>query len=198
MISNKCISDIKEALKAYEQPNLFANSEESLIEACVDLLKYVGYSVNRPVNYKNNARKLEDIPAHFYTRLKALNSGSEIQVYQNFGRDMALAKGMVNNRMQTTGVNREIAIKECYAIIDAFFDNIKEFNLRGPVRFELFGQKNMAWVTDKTIQIMKRNIRHKEERAFDEHLDKISKQAEEEDDFSYDLDSILKKIKEEG
>lgn len=196
MMSTKHILNLCKVLKEFMQPTIFSADDAPIKEACVAYLRYNGYTVNEPIVHKNNARKLEDIPAHFYVRLRSILPENSTPTYQNFGRDMALAKGMVNNRMDTTGVSREIAIKECYAIIDAFFDNIREFNLKGPIRFELFGQKNMAWVTDKTIQIMNKNTRIKEEKDFEVYLDKVSKKAEEVDDFSYDLDKILKKIKE--
>ena len=142
MMGTKHILNLQKALKEFMQPTIFSADETSIKEACIAYLRYNGYTVNEPVVHKNNARKLEDIPAHFYSRLKNILPENGTPVYQNFGRDMALAKGMVNNRIETTGVSREVAIKECYSIIDAFFDNIGEFNLKGPIRFKSDVSKN--------------------------------------------------------
>lgn len=189
----KLLDNIRKALLSKDQRSLFVDSSDSeLIEACIGYLKHLGYKIVEKPNYNFNVNDLKSLVSYFYSLLdNSFKQESAPSSYRNFGRDLRIAKEFVKSRKIASGFNDELAIKECAQIIKVFFDHIDEFHLTVPVKFELFGQAKMGWITEKAVQILQgtsmevdNTISEKEQKLI---ADKLSKEYS----CGYDLDSIL-------
>jgi hypothetical protein len=74
------------------------------------------------------------------------------------GEERKIASRFVESRMKASNLSRQAAMQECGEIISTVFENLDEFNFTVPITFGVFGQKNMAWVTNVAIEIMNKKI----------------------------------------
>ena len=194
-MSDKLIEGIRLSILALEQNNMFIKQSSSLEEACVKYLRFKGYKVLDPPNFKVNAPNLRSLIDIFYKLVNAKHP-EYLNVYRNEGRDLAIAKRFVEEREKATGMSRELALKECAMIVKTIFDHEKEFKFNTDIYFGMFGQAKLSWVTDKALQLMNKDIQTREDEDFTKKLKSMEESNEAEYGDSYDLDSILKNLEE--
>ena len=148
---------IENGLSEAQQETLFESQSINLEKACVDYLRYEGYSVRKPLIYPYEIKKLNDLISLFYVSLSK-QSKEEILIYKNEKQDLKLAKSFVESIQKTDGLSKQAAMKQCAAIIQIVFKNIDRFKFNIPLTFGIFGQQNMGWVTGLAIKIMNEEI----------------------------------------
>jgi hypothetical protein len=185
---------LRDAIIAEEQPTLFSSSESALEDACVAFLRFKGYRVARPVEYKVKIKSLDDLIKFFYILLDSRHP-EYANAYRNLKRDRAIAKRLVDSRMEATGSSREVALNECGEIIATLFEHEKEFKFRTEIYFGMFGQANLGWITEKAIRIMNERITREAEARVADKISQIEKEQKDEYDLEFnDVDSILQRI----
>lgn len=191
-------AELRKALADQDQTNLFAPAGDGVLEeACIAFLKYKGYRIAAPTDFKYNIKNTDDLIKFFYTMLDSKHP-EYINVYRNAGRDRQIAATFVKNRMETTGNSKEIALKECAAIIDTVFKQEKEFRFRTEIYFGMFGQANLSWVTRKAVEIMNKGISDARRDKSRKDIERIEREQQAQYDLGFkDVDSILARIEEE-
>jgi hypothetical protein len=199
-MEKELISKIKSTATMAEGKPLFGDPKGDLETACVDYLKYRGYHVVKSDKYaKSSVKNLQDLISLFYGLLSTkLDKAKRHDSYRNpMVRDLATAKRFVKSRMEANGVSEDLALNECANIIKTVFKHYHEFNFKYDVSFSIFGQQNLAWVTEKAIQILNRKIKEEvADRAEARRQEAIATHHSDQLGFD-DLDEILKVIKEE-
>jgi hypothetical protein len=189
---------IKHAITLQEQHTLFNNnSDDSLEQACVEFLKFKGYRISNPIDFKYNIKSLNDLVKFFYTMLDAKHP-EYVDVYRNFGRDLKIASTFVKNRVATTGNSEKIALKECAAIIDTVFKYEKQFKFNTNIYFGMFGQANLSWVSRLAVDIMNKNQREKVEEEGRLEMEKVEKEQQVNFELGFDdIDDIINRMEQE-
>ena len=176
---DKIINAISAGLSETQQESLFRSESTSLEDACVDYLRYKGYSVRKPFMYPYEIKKLNDLISVFYTLLSKYNK-KDVIIYRNEKQDLKIAKSFVESIQNTDGLSRQAAMKQCASIIQIVFKNIDRFKFNIPLTFGIFGQQKMSWVTELAIKIMNEEIEEYKElsvlRKIDEMIAKYSKE----------------------
>ncbi len=165
------VSNIKNcAANLVDQPGFLVPDYTELVTYCKELLLDLGYKVVNPVSYKFKATRIDDLFNLFYERLEYYHpemTGS----YRNLKRDRAVASRFVEARAKASSISEKHALSECADIILTVFEHEDEFNFNLPLTFEMFGQANCGWITDKAVQIMNREREGKERAAVDKMID---------------------------
>jgi len=187
---------LRDAIIAEDQPTLFSTSDKGLEDACVAFLRSKGYRVAQPIEYRFKIKKLDDLIKFFYLLMDSKHP-EYVNVYRNLKRDRAIAKRLVDNRMEATGYNKEVALTECGEIIATLFENEKEFKFNTEINFGMFGQATLGWVTEKAIKIMNERITKESELRVANKIDEIEKEYVDKDLSEFDVDAILKRMEEE-
>lgn len=190
---------IKDALVSEDQPSLFGSvkSTEDLELACLEFLRFKGYKVSQPINYRYKVTKLDDLVHFFYTLLNSKHP-EYINVYRNMGRDRAIAKRFVENRIYATGYGEDIALRECAEIIATVFEYEKDFKFRTDINFGMFGQKNLGWITEKAVNIINKKTTKVSEEKTAQRIAEIEIEQRDKYDLGFDdLDDILNRMEAE-
>jgi len=169
----KILHCIEEGLLETQQENLFGSESAGLDNACINYLRYKGYSVRKPLMPPYEIKKLNDLISLFYVFLSKHNKKGEL-VYKNEKQDLKIAKSLVESIQNTDGLSRQAAMKQCASIIQIVFKNIDRFKFNIPLTFGIFGQKNMSWVTELAIKIMNEKIAEYKEQAVEKKIEKIT------------------------
>lgn len=187
---------IRDALVSEDQPTLFGGPKSAgeLELACLEFLRFKGYKVSRPIEYRYKVKKLDDLIQFFYAMLDSKHP-EYINVYRSLGRDRAIARRFVDNRIYATGYSEEIALKECAEIIATVFEYEKDFNFRTDINFGMFGQKNLGWITEKAVNIINRKTTKEAEVKTAERIAVIEAEQRDKYDLGFnDLDDILNRM----
>ena len=163
---------ISDGLLETQQETLFGSKAESLEKACVDYLRYKGYSVRKPLMHPYEIKKLNDLISLFYVFLSKHNKKGEL-VYKNEKQDLKIAKNLVESIQKTDGLSRQVAMQRCASIIQTVFRNIDRFKFNISLTFGIFGQQNMSWVTELAIKIMNEEIAKYKEATVDKKIDEM-------------------------
>jgi hypothetical protein len=192
MTDSEFIDKLKMAISTLDQINIFnpTNGIEKIIDESVRYLRFKGFKIIEPKKFKNSITNIDDLIKYFYLLINSKNSNSYILSY-NSGKDRAIAKRFVVNRMAATGASKEYALNECGEIIRTVFEYEKEFKFKYAITFSVFGQDNLKWVTDKAIQIMNRNSQEKEEEDAEILREKVIAAQDTSDLGFNDLDDLL-------
>jgi hypothetical protein len=192
MTDSEFIDKLKMAISTLDQINIFnpTNGIEKIIDESVRYLRFKGFKIIEPKKFKNSITNVDDLIKYFYLLINSKNSNSYILSY-NSGKDRAIAKRFVVNRMAATGASKEYALNECGEIIRTVFEYEKEFKFKYAITFSVFGQDNLKWVTDKAIQIMNRNSQEKEEEDAEILREKVIAAQDTSDLGFNDLDDLL-------
>lgn len=168
---------IKKALNYKTQDTLFNVGQDNptLEEACIAFLKYKGYKVRSPVKFKYKINNLDDLINFFYVMLDSKHP-EYVSTYRNVAKDRKIASLFLKNRIETTGNSKEIALKECAAIIASVFNHEKEFKFRTKIFFGMFGQKNLSWITEKAVSIINREADIKRDADRKRELERIEEE----------------------
>jgi len=197
-MENDLKEQIRKALTLQDQTTIFYSGvEDDLEEACAAFLKFKGYRVINPTDYKYNIRNITDLASFFYAMLDSRHP-EYINVYRNLGRDRKIASLFVRNRMETTGNSKEIALKECAAIIDTVFKYEKKFKFRTDIYFGMFGQANLSWVTRRAVELMNKKTDDVRREKSRKDVERIEHEQQAEYDLGFNnIDSILARIEGE-
>ena len=189
---------LRDAIVSEEQSTLFSTSSESVLEdACIAFLRFKGYRVARPLDYRFKIKNTDDLIKFFYLLLDSRHP-EYTNVYRNLKRDRAIAKRLVDSRREATGYSRELALNECAEIIVTLFEHEKEFKFRTEIHFGMFGQVALGWITEKAIKIMNERTAKKAEEQTIQRISEIEKEQESEYDLELDdVDAILRRIEGE-
>jgi hypothetical protein len=137
---------------------------DELDAVCKDYLIFRGYRVSDKVKEKPITTRLDDLPSYFYNILR--HRYPKVLCSEDKTRDRVVAKHFLASR-QKNGVNKKVAFQECMDIIDSFFDNMEEFQLKPPVGFTIFGQGKAVWITNKAVELLYKKTEAK-------HIDKLN------------------------
>ena len=162
----KCSKDI------ITQPGFLPTDYSELEDYCKEFLLKSGYRVVRPLKTRFKATREDDLFHLFYDRLKYYHP--ETSVYSNLKRDRAIASRFVKARMELGDVSKEYALNECAEIILTVFEHEADFNFNLPLTFEMFGQANCAWITEKAIDIMNEKREKREAEIIDKMIDEYN------------------------
>jgi len=193
----KILHNIEEGLSETQQETLFGSESVGLEDACVDYLKYKGYSVKEPLLCPYKIKKLTDLIALFYVLLSKHNDKDTI-VYKNEKQDLRIAKYFVESIQHTDGLSKQAAMDHCASIIQTVFKNIDRFKFNIPLTFGVFGQQKMSWVTELSIKILNEKIEKYKELRLEKKIDEMLLRYNKEDiGWSDDvLNTVLKQQEE--
>lgn len=164
----KCSKDIM------TQPGFLPTDYSELENHCKEFLLEAGYRVVKPLKPRFKATREDDLFHLFYDRLKYYHPDSS--VYSNLKRDRAIASRFVKARMELEDVSKEYALNECAEIILTVFEHEQDFNFNLPLTFEMFGQANCAWITEKAIGIMNDKKAKREAEVIDRMIDEYNEE----------------------
>ena len=156
------------------QSSLFYIDNNSvIISLCAEYLKTRGYRVIKsPEGNFSNVKKMDDL-IHLFYGLLDYKFPSKVGRHRNNQRDRKIAKTFIESRMLSSGCDKEHALKECSLIIETVFSNFSRFNLTvNSMNFGIFGQKNLGWVTEVALGIIRDRELEKEELESDEYCKK--------------------------
>lgn len=170
------VADIKNcSTNLVDRPGFLVPNYSELAGYCKDFLLDLGYKVVNPISYKFKATRIDDLFNLFYERLEYYHpelTGS----YRNLKRDRAVASRFVEARVKASGISEKHALSECAEIILTVFEYEEDFNFNLPLTFEMFGQANCGWITDKAVQIMNKTREKKERDAVDKMIDEYNEE----------------------
>ena len=192
------VAAIKNGISSYFTKDfLVLNSDNDLIEACKEFLKYKGYRIIDPINNVSGILTTKDLVDLFYN-LKEYNHPEEPSSYRNRKLDLRSAKLFMEARMEAGNVIKEQALKECALIIRTLFTHEKEFKFKYPITIFSLGQKKAGWITEKALTIMSKvSYNKKEEEAEDLRQLVLDNQDLNEIGFN-DFNDILKEMEKEN
>ena len=194
-MSKDCINDIKIAVTGIEQKSIFSNadSDSQLKEACVRYLRSEGYTVVSPRSFTRKMKDTKDLVVYFYSLLNSKHPDLYMTTY-NKSKDLSIAKKFVEGRMSLTGYDKNYALNECGEIIKTVIDNEEVFNFTNVPSFYIFGQANMAWVTERALRIMNVKLKEEEEARGEVLRSKMIESQDPSEMGFGDLDEILSKM----
>ena len=194
MVKNKHAIDIKEAILALDQTNLFTDCNNvKLIESCIEYLRSNGYKVVKLPKYISTVKSLDELISFFYSMLE-LRYPMYVNEYRNVVENRSIAKRFVEARSEINGFSKNESLNECAEIIRTVFNNEHEFNFKYKISFRIFGQDKLGWVTDKAIQIMNRGLELENEDLMEKKREKMIKAQDTENLGFNNLDEILDKL----
>ncbi len=191
------LNKLKLAITMSEQVNIFSNNNyiDKIVEESIRYLRFRGFKVTEPKKFKINISSIDDLIKYFYLLINSKHPNEYVLSY-NSGKDRAIAKRFVMNRMAATGANKEYALNECGEIIRTVFEHEQEFKFKYAITFSIFGQDNLKWVTDKAIQIMNKSLQEKEEAEAEILREKVIAAQDTSDLGFNDLDDLLAEMEE--
>ena len=132
---------------------LDGRSKEQQIEEAKRLLMENGYLVRGPLLCPARVRTPSDLVRFFYDKMVEYNPGYRMAYSGSKKRDLDIAKKFIASR-QVTGISKKRALFEACTLIDCLFKYEDCLNLHSPITSTaVLGQDNMAWVTEKLIDI---------------------------------------------
>ena len=72
-----------------------------------------------------------------------------------------------------SGLSKPAAMGKCATLIKIVFNNADRFKFTIPLTFGIFGQKNMAWVTQLAIKILNEEMEEYKEQQVDKKIDEM-------------------------
>lgn len=191
----KILQRIQDGITETFQVDMFGNEPKCgvLIDACKRFLTYKGYKTVEPLVKEFNVKKADDLIVLFYNFLYYYHP-ELTNVYRDVNVNRKLAGLFVKSRMTASGINKKEALNECASIIKTIFEHEEEFKFDRPITFDILGQKNCGWITDKAIQIINKNKLNGDEERRDKLLASYDKVYDNEPGGFEDLSKILEKL----
>ncbi len=179
------------------EPLFDRRSLEQKIEDASTLLKSHGYRVQSPPLKSRNVRMLKDLVRFFYDNMERHHPDSRFICSPSMKRDLGIAKRFVESR-EATGISKRRALAECCEIIETLFRFEEDIGLNNPATsMAILGNGNMAWVTEKAIQICNKQNNDIKERNNEAYFEQLSKKQslqtlteEEHEKLLTDLDNL--------
>ena len=188
------IAAIKNGIASYFTKDfLIGNSDDNLVSACKEFLKYKGYKIVNPITNVSNISTNQNLVDLFYD-LKKYNHPEEPSSYKNRKLDLRSIRLFVEARMEASNVIKEEALKECALIIRTLFTHEKEFKFKYPITIFSLGQKKSGWITEKALSIMNKVSYNKREQEA-ENLRQLVLDKQDLDKIGFnDFDDMLKEM----
>lgn len=192
--ADNLVISIKSGVTSYFTKDFLTDkSDDNLVVACKEFLKYKGYRIIDPIVGVSGVLTIKDLVDLFYN-LKEYNHPEEASSYRNIKLDLRNIKLFVEARMKAGNITREQALKECALIIRTLFTHEKEFKFKYPITIFSLGQKKSGWITEKALTIINKVLYNKKEKeAEDLRQSVLDKQDLDKIGFN-DFDDILKKM----
>jgi len=186
------LDGIQKLIVSSQQEDLFGNKEALIKEStelCVKFLKGQNYSVRPPINYPAKITKLDEIISMFYGFLSNTYQ-KHLLPPSNVKRDRAVAKALVEKRMEADKISRYDAMQQCALIVKTVLMTPEVFKFESPPTFGVFGQAEMGWVTERAIRIINDQITKDEIRATEKAVDEMTERIEEKYTMGYSLGEL--------
>lgn len=151
-----CLADLK-------QTTLAGPNYNEVNDLCSEWLKLNGYSVKKPIEYPTKIKGLDDLISLFYLLFEKYYPEFSAP-YNNTNRDRKIAKLFIETRMKADGISKAKALDQCATIIETLFKYRDDFNFDPAPSFGVFGQQNMSWITNKTLEYINKEREEIEER----------------------------------
>lgn len=178
---DKFLGEMQKLITSSQQGDLFGNKKiftEKSVEICEKFLRGQGYSIGLPYKYPFNIKKLDELIDMFYAMMR--NSyQSHLWSNPNGKRDRAVAKSFVERRMNAGKTKRSVALQQCGLIIQTIFTNKDTFKFDTAPGFGILGQGEMAWVTDRALQIINKQLAKSEAKATEDAITAMTERIEE-------------------
>lgn len=173
------------------------SAEQEMINAAVDFLKRKGYRIQPPIIVDSKVITKKDLINHFYRRLDSKYPNRRSHTVPNYALDMQMISKLIQARMDS-GLGERAAIQECVRIINAIFDNEKDFNFKYPIRdTRILGQAKLGWVTAKALSILETRQREVESEEIKKRREAVEfSRHRTDDEVEKDLDALLKSMEE--
>ena len=174
------------------------STEEIRIEESKKILIDYGYRIVEPLEVNNSVKDIPDLRKYFYAKLWNKYPDRMQYYIQHYKEEIKIVSDLVKSREENT--NRDTAIQECVAIIDAIFDNEEEFKFERLITS--ISILRIGWIINLATSIMNREKDREEERI------RVKMEEEIEDKYMKDryglvlkdkakkLDKILTKMEE--
>jgi hypothetical protein len=191
---NEILNDLEGVLRGLKQVTLTGPNFDSVDEYCTEWLKLRGYSVKASVGYPTAIKKHDDLITLFYSLFQKHYPNYSIP-YGSSARDRKIMKLFVESRMSADCISKAKAMEQCATIIEVVFRNKEAFNFDPAPNIGIFGQQNMAWVTNKALGYINKELKEIEEKKVEKIIEtqtaKIEKEFVEERWTESILDEIL-------
>lgn len=131
-------------------------TEEERIESAINFLTSLGYVVLCPSKLDHKTIKnSSDLVDYFYALLQYYNPDRRLHYTASSKKDAKHAAAFVKKRREETGAGNKRALEECSEIVRCVVENESVFKFLEPLHsFEVFGQDENKWVTDRAISII--------------------------------------------
>lgn len=177
---------------ASEQGDLFGDKSalvKKSTDLCADYLKGQGYSVGKPHEYPIPINTLDELISTFYSFMRNIYP---TQMWSNPKKkqDRAIAKAFVEGRMEQGGLDRKTALKQCALIIKTVFSRSDIFKFDTAPTFGIFGQGEMAWVTERAVQIINKQIVKEEAARNEKEIEEMTARIERDYNMGYSLEEL--------
>jgi hypothetical protein len=200
---NKFLSEMQKVITASQQGNLFGDTatlSKDATNLCITYLRSRGYSIGEPVDYPIKISKLDDLIVVFYSYVRG-SYEDHLWPTPNMPKDRAIAKKFVENRMKADGLDKEHAMQQCGYIIQTIFKNSDIFKFESPPTFGILGQGELAWITDRALQILNKvaskNMVAAQEKFIEDITEKIEKNYSDMGYSNEELEDMLKNLEEQ-
>jgi len=135
--------------------NLFLDGRSlaQKVEDAKNLLREQGYLVRGPMLFKHEVQTPSHLVRFFYDMMAQRNPQLEMVYAGNTQKDRAIAKRLIEARIDL-GSSRQRAIEESCELIELLFQYEGELGLSFRVTsMSVLGQESMGWVTERLWQI---------------------------------------------
>lgn len=136
------------------------STEEIRIEESKKILMDYGYRIVEPLEINNSVKDIPDLRKYFYAKLWNKYPDRMQYYIQHYKEEIKIVSDLVKSREENT--NRDTAIQECVAIIDAIFDNEEEFKFERLITS--ISILRIGWIINLATSIMNREKDREEER----------------------------------
>ena len=136
------------------------STEEIRIEESKKILIDYGYRIVEPLEVNNSVKDIPDLRKYFYAKLWNKYPDRMQYYIQHYKEEIKIVSDLVKSREENT--NRDTAIQECVAIIDAIFDNEEEFKFERLITS--ISILRIGWIINLATSIMNREKDREEER----------------------------------
>jgi len=190
---DKFLGEMQRLIVSSQQGDLFGNKAALATKAekvCVAYLKGQGYSVGPPYEYPIEIESLDVLISTFYSFMRNIYP-KQMWSYPNKKQDRAIAKAFVENRMAAGGIDRKTALKQCGLIVKVVFNRSDVFKFDSAPSFGIFGQGNMAWVTERAVQIINKELAKEEATRTERAVDKMTARIEKTYKTGHSLEDLL-------
>jgi hypothetical protein len=163
------------------------STEEIRIEESKRILMDYGYRIVEPLEVNNSVKDIPDLRKYFYAKLWNKYPDRMQYYIQHYKEEIKIVSDLVKSREENT--NRDTAIQECVAIIDAIFDNEEEFKFERLITS--ISILRIGWIINLATSIMNREKDREEERI------RVKMEEEIEDKYMKDNYELILKAKAE-